>query len=370
MLFLICFLPFANNIHAQQEWEYINKQFGTWQIGSGLSSTSNSLEKLNIRNTTNEGIVDTQKNLNYRSAVLNMNWKNSTPFEISFTLSNEKTEPYQYSQEEVYWGLSLELYKADGSVVSDKIWLAANKFDLVADDGIIYRYFINTNSKGWEKWKHSEREVKNMNINITCFGNSLSAKHEYYSEYIRESKAFATQSNIVGVKSISVMVGSGAEVSVTDFFVKKESLHSKVKPFIDKGDEYMDKQMWNEAVKEYTKAINQNYRNKDIYLSRAYANMMSDYNVSAIEDANRALSFESNNEVAYFIRGVSKLKNDDDSGVSDLRKAGENGIALLKELDLLNYYPNQGNSDNSNTQRKTTSSSRSALKKDPNFKIK
>ena len=372
---LICSLLSINS-QAQQEWEY--KDFGKWQIAQGLTATKNSQKELNVRNTTSEGITNAQGNLNYRSVSLNMNWKENNSFEISFTLSNEKTTPYQYVQEDVYWGLLLELYKTDGSIVSSTLWLSASQYESVSDGEVVSRYSYRVNNKGWEKWKYWGEPIKEMDIEITCYWNSLHAKFEYYPVKTHTEKllyrwsadklSFADYSNIAGIKSISIMVGSGAEVSVKNVFIKRKSLYGVVKIFIDKGDEYMDGQMWSEAIKEYTKAINQNYQNADIYIRRAYANMMSNYNANAIEDCNKALTYDNNNEAAYYIRGISKLKNDDDSGVSDLRKAGEDGITFLKEFGLLDYYPNQDNSGRSNT--KTISSPQNVLKKDPNFKIK
>ena len=372
---LICSL-LSIDLQAQQDWEYVNSQFGTWQIEQGLYATNNSLEKLNIKNTTSERIANAQNNLNYRSALLNMSWKENNSFEISFTLSNEKTTPYQYGQEQVYWGLSLELYKTDGSIVSKKLWLSADRYESVSEGEVASRYSYSANNEGWKKWTYSGEFIKKMDVKITCYGNSLSAGFEYYpdkSTYYsyKRNQSFATHSNIAGIKSISVIVGSGAEISVTDFFSKRKSLYSTVKPFIEKGDEYMQKEIYDSAIGEYTNAINKGYQNADIYMKRAAASTMKNFNTSAIEDCNKALSYDSNNEYAYYIRGISKLKNNDDSGVSDLRKAGEDGIAFLREFGLLDYYPNQNNSGNSNTQKQQrTSIPQNVLKKDPNFKIK
>ena len=360
------------DVQAQQEWENVNKQFGAWQIEQGLYAASNSWSKLNVKNISGEKISDTQNTLNYRSAVLNMNWKENSPFEISFTLSNEKTTPYQYGQEQVYWGLVLELYKTDGSTVSSYLGLFADRYESVSEGEVVSRYSYSNNG-GWTKWKYLGDSMKEMNIKISCAANkSLSAGFEYYPvknsrdkyKYSKSYQSFANHSNIAGIKSITIVVGSGAEVSVNYFSIKRKSLYGAVQQYIDKGDEYMQKEMYNDAVREYTNAINQGYQNADIYLRRAHANLLRNYNTSAIEDCNRALSYDSRNEQAYLTRGISKLLNHDDSGVADLRKAGEAGMAILREYGLLDYYPNQNRSGN--TQR-GTSSPRSTLVKDPNI---
>lgn len=111
----IVYLLLSFNLQAQQEWDYITSQFSSWQVGQGLYASSNSLNHLVVRNTTGEGIANAQKNLNSRSAWLNLNLKEDSPFEISFKLSNKKTDPYSYSQDQVYWGVMIELYKKDGT---------------------------------------------------------------------------------------------------------------------------------------------------------------------------------------------------------------------------------------------------------------
>jgi len=368
-LVLLMILLYSGSLQAQQEWESVNRSFGTWQLGQGLSATSNTLTNLIVRNTTREPLSNSQNKLNYRSAILNMNWKESSSFAISFTLSNTKSDPWQYSLEQVYWGIQFELYKTDGSVVANQLWLAGNQYERFENGEVVSRYSYSANNDGWEYWKYSGDYIKDMNIHILCESNSLSAYFTYFGNSSQLfNRLFAFQpNNIVGIKSISIILGSDAEVAVKNFSVRKKSLSATIKPFMDKGDEYIDKKMWNEAVREYTNAINQGYQNVDIYLRRAYANMMRNQNRSAIEDSNKALSYESNNQIAYYIRGASKLKMDDDTGVADLRKAGNDGLALLRELGLYDYYPSQ---NNSNTQRRQqTPTQQNILKKDPNFKI-
>ena len=365
-VFFMC----ACNLQAQQEWESVNRSFGAWQLEQGLTATSNTMTNLVVRNTSGEPFANAQNDMNGRSAYLNLNWIENSPFEISFTVSNPKSDPWQYASEQVYWAIFVSLYKTDGSVIANQLGLIGNKYDQFVNGKVASRYYYYDSGTGWKHWMFSGRDIKDMQIKIVCNSTILSAYFEYYDGYHTLNQVFANESNIAGVHSIWIGVGSGAEVSVTNFSVRKKSLQGTVKPNIEKGDAYWDKKMWSDAIREYTNAISQGYQNVDIFLRRAYAYMMMNYNNNAIEDANRVLSYESNNENAYFVRGVSKLQINDDSGVADLRKAGEAGIAFLREFGLLDYYPDQNNSSNSNTRRQQTPSQQNMLKKDPNFKIK
>jgi hypothetical protein len=48
-------------------------------------------------------------------------------------------------------------------------------------------------------------------------------------------------------------------------------------------------------------------------------------------------------ENLHFIRGFSKLSLKDDTGVDDMRNAGEIGMRFLRENGLSDYVPGQSN---------------------------
>jgi S1-C subfamily serine protease len=206
-------------LQAQQTKNIDTNQFGIWQLEQGLSATTNSsgsLEssgRLEVRNITGEKIFKSDNTLNLRSAVLNMNWKPTGNFQIDFMLSNKKTDPYKYTQEPVYWGVFLELYKTDGSIIRSGIMLSSDRYEALSNGKVASRYSYNIYNNGkYDEWKRvgrsSENEYKHMTLRITCENNRLD---------ITSSRCDWNCSNIAGVKSISIMVGSEAEVSVYNF---------------------------------------------------------------------------------------------------------------------------------------------------------
>ena len=75
-------------------------------------------------------------------------------------------------------------------------------------------------------------------------------------------------------------------------------------------------------------------------------------------------------EDAYYIRALCKLMDDDDTGANDLRKAGKQGAAALKESGLEDSHSSKiskNPSKRGNNNQKSTP--KRLLTKDPNFKI-
>jgi hypothetical protein len=222
-------LLFPSTAQAQQqETEDVTVRFGTWQMDQGLIATSASIKNLTVKNTTGESIVSSQNRLNHRMAFLDLNWKEDAPFQISFNLSNEKTNPYTYDNDPVCWGILLELYGIDGSVVSNTLWLSANRHDALSD-GKPSRYAFSTDRDKWENWVYMDKYIKDMAVRIIynhhalCAGFRYSAAHpEYTDRYDDAYLYFAGWSNIAGIKSISILVGSEVEVSVKNFTVQRQ----------------------------------------------------------------------------------------------------------------------------------------------------
>jgi len=349
-----------------------------WQIDNTLTVYSNSIQQLRVENK-NGFPTDFNNNINFSSVFLPIGWKGDGAFVISFNLVSTNDASYTYQAYEIkngkrtrkkqtytsgaYWGLFIELYGVDGSTVSNTVWYSAK-------GGGEYSY--NSNNEGWKK---SYTDLSRDKITISKLSGG--------SIYIR-GYASTQWSNISGIKSITIMVGAKAQLQVTDFSFSREETRvtassnnsqqsssnqqrqqfsGEYNKILAKGDEYLQKEMYADAVREYTNAINQGYQNAEIFAIRAFANAKRNYYQDAINDCNRALQYNSNYEYAYYLRGLCKLKNNDDSGVADLRKGGEAGIAALKDLE---YYQNQ---NNSNTRRQQQTVPQNTLKKDPNFKI-
>jgi tetratricopeptide (TPR) repeat protein len=86
------------------------------------------------------------------------------------------------------------------------------------------------------------------------------------------------------------------------------------------------------AIADYTKAIEMApkypFDYKDVYMGRGYAKYnLKDYR-GAISDYSKAIEIDVKYAIAYYIRGLAKLKiGQKESGCLDLSKAGELGEA-------------------------------------------
>jgi len=170
--------------------------------------------------------------------------------------------------------------------------------------------------------------------------------------------------------------------------------YSDIQDIICRGNELLRLERYDEAVRQYDYVINRGYRNADIYMRRACANVLRDYLFSAIEDCYSAISYDKRNIDAWCLLGLCKITHNDYSGVNDLRRAGERGANLLKKMGLYDYYPPQYKQYTPSTPSKTqrykqpaktskptprkqekstlrqeTERSVRELTKDPNFKI-
>lgn len=405
LLGIMCLFVNWANAQRSMRWEDVTQDFGPWKIDHDLYVLSGSLQQLRIANQNAASETHVKNGtIDFRNAVMDMNWKETDPYEVTFNLKNEHANPYsfkykvygkkksgkfkeQWHEDGIHWGMHIELYGLDGSVLDNKVWYCALK----GYYGTKYRENVND-----EGWKNSISDhIPNGEVRIAQnYGNvSVSVANKVIGEW----------ANVGGIKSITIMVGSAAQISVTNFTVKRGSgvadypisrskyryryaayedcPDASIQSLIRKGDELMDRELYNEAVIQYDLAIYRGCRNADIYIRRACANVLRDYLYQAIEDCNTALYYDWRNEDALYLMGLCKLSLDDYTGVDDLRCSGERGLALLRELGLDTYYPMY---DSYPYYKKVRSSSRKVKKqmlrhetkqsvqkltKDPDFKI-
>jgi tetratricopeptide (TPR) repeat protein len=361
-LFKLCFIAtcllFSSISQAQeQEWEDVTVKFGRWQTGEGLTVSSNSLNNLTVKNTTGEGITDSQGNLSYRSAYLNLNWKEVSPFGISFTLSNKKSNPYTYNQEQVYWGFYIELYGSDGSVVSNTLWLSAERYESESDDGNISRYSFASNNDEWKKWTYLGKYIQDMKIIVFCKDNSLFAgfSYAYYAnnETTDTYEGFAEWSNITGIKSIKILVGSGAEVSVKDFTAQRqESTNSSsnttsrsqqssssmsADEYFNQGAFYSNQMNYSQAIVYYKKALEINPNHYWANNNVGYTYYLTEEYSRAIPYLQKAIEIEPDNPYAYSnMGGVYFVLKEYYKAIDYCRKA-------INLKDRYNENPSNGN---------------------------
>jgi len=100
--------------------------------------------------------------------------------------------------------------------------------------------------------------------------------------------------------------------------------------YLEKGKQEMNLKHIDKAIDYFTKAIRLDPKNELPYLNRALCRMTQGAWAMAIPDCNKAISINSKQAVAYFVRGCSKanLKMD---GCTDLRRSLDLGFAMAQK---------------------------------------
>src|ERR1700722_7518537 len=75
---------------------------------------------------------------------------------------------------------------------------------------------------------------------------------------------------------------------------------SSVKEALKKGETYLDKKQYEEAIKEFSNAIGQDPNCKEAYCNRAYALAQLEEYKEAVEDCNKAIKVDPSFKDAYF----------------------------------------------------------------------
>ena len=125
--------------------------------------------------------------------------------------------------------------------------------------------------------------------------------------------------------------------------MKRQTDFGAALPEILNAAELIENKNYSTAISKLNHVLS-SYRGAIPYYYRARAYVGQEYYKSAIEDCNSALQYqceiEQRNNI-YFLRGFSKLLLNDDTGVTDMRQAGNLGMTFLRENDLLDYVPGQ-----------------------------
>lgn len=383
VLLLLCVGLVPAFLQAQEEWEEVDISKLSWHISSDASVFSNKLEHLIIANLMAETKEDKKNNSwHYEHATLNISWDEPRKTEISFRIRNNNDNPnYRYRvyertrkgtqkekwhEKEIYWGFYIMVNNKSGGTSS------------------FYQYYCNrksrNNSYTYTDMSNSEigwlpnHDISVRTVRLVYDGSNI----QLYAG--TGETLLKTFYNAKSVASIQIMAGTAAQIEVTDLQFKRQTDYGVVKPLIEKSGRELGSKDFSAAARTLTEIISSyNYRTAEVYTMRALAYASQELFQSAIADCTSALSYDANYEDAYYIRGLCKLEQNDDTGVNDLRKAGQQGIVILRENGLYDYYPSerrslqqQTGSDSRNVNdgagnRRTTK--RRILTKDPNFKI-
>lgn len=339
----------------EQEWEYMNTSSWKWSSESHLKYYGNSTTKLDVLNDIAQ-TDDDYKNNRWRSWTTWMNCQSigNRASTITFNAKQERnpathkfktykpdgTEVWYNDQsskkggQNLYWGITIQVDNSYGGTTEYTIDYA-NDYYKSSLYPYSYTQSHNTDSQKWDNI--SDREIRQFKIVY----DGISTVKFYANDGNELLKTFA---NAKGIKWIGIKVGTASNIIVTDFKVLRQTDYGLAKPEIDRAIQEYNKGNYSNTISIISRVLDK-YKAAFPYYIRGRAYSSNKYNKAAIDDYTAALSYNCDAELRrniYFNRGICKLLLDDyDNGVADMRNAGEEGKAFLKEYNLENYQPGQ-----------------------------
>lgn len=347
---LLCFAFLLNATisYSQEEYEYVNISSWKWSSESNLVFYSNTMNKLQVFNN-NAKTEENKKNNTWGSYTtwLQIPTIKGRSYTISFYVKNEHN-PHKYKykvwgkdkngntkemwhEDDIYWGLIFQCNDRYGN---------RQEFDQYYDNESKYNsnYTLtssyNSDTKRWS----ANQDIDIRTIKIEYDGDSNVMIYGGFG-----STLLKTFYGTDGITWIGVKCGNAAQILLTDFKFYRKTEFGAALPEITRAAEQIDKQNYSSAISILTRVLN-TYKGAMPYYYRARAYIGGEYYKSAIEDCDKGLSYpcqQEQRENLYFLRGFSKLLSNDDTGISDMRLAGEIGMRFLRENNLLDYKVGQ-----------------------------
>lgn len=336
--------------YSQEEYEYVNTSSWKWSSNSELLFYYNSTEKLLVAN--NNALTEEEKkqhSFTMRITGMDIPVKKGNSYTISFNIKNEHNPRlYKYKvngvdkkgrfkemwhETDIYWGLSFQCRDNYGNT---KEFTQSYCYGKRMNNGYTYTSSKNSDVATWA----SNSDIDTRTFKIEYDGSSTVKIYGGYGATLLK-----TFYNTDGLNWIGIRCGSAAQILVTNFKMYRQTDYGAVLPEIIYASELIDKKNYSYAVSKLTNVLN-TYKGALPYYYRARAYLGQDYCRSAIDDCNSGLSYNCDKELRenlYFIRGFCKLSLMDDTGVNDMRNAGEIGMRFLRENGLIDYVPGQSN---------------------------
>ena len=344
----ISLLMIAYVCYSQEEYEYVNTSSWKWSNNNELSFYSNSTNKLLVANNHAES-TENKKNNKWGSKMtwLEIPVAKGKSYTITFKIKNEHNPRYykykvmgvdrkgnpkeEWHETNIYWGLIFQCKDKYGKVEEFE-----QDYNNRRNVNSNYTYTSVYNSELGEWYPNADIEERTIKIEYDgastvkiFFGYGSTLMKTFYNTY--------------GLTWIGIKCGCAAQILVTDFKMHRQTDFGSVLPEILNAAELIDNKNYSSAVSKLTNVLN-TYKGAIPYYYRARAYVGQEYYKSAIEDCNNALQYqceiEQKNNI-NFLRGFSKLLLNDDTGVTDMRQAGNLGMTFLRENDLLDYVPGQ-----------------------------
>jgi len=227
-LIIISCLLLSLNMKAQNiQYEDITRNF-KWQIEPTLTIRSQNMTLLQVENL-NARSKSSIKNKKIDSYTAFIDLEIKEPVVIELDVFNANTNPSKYKyrvyerdkngkfkkkgtwhKDNIYWGVSIQMYSSDGSIVNDVIWISANS----ASYGINNSFSYILNNKSWESI--GANYVESLPYRIITFPDNTLTIYNLNGIILHR-----TYSHIIGIKNIGIMVGTAANVSVRNFTILK-----------------------------------------------------------------------------------------------------------------------------------------------------
>ena len=328
---------FSSNIcYGQNIWETFDSMSSLWTIPSELTVVSNSKRMVNIINQNYQSDFD-KKNNRFSAPCLSINTTQfkTTPHDISFMVRNVIPQNHinRFMENNVWiWGI-LIYYETSNSQKEEFKIVYATSVD--KHSGSLYEQYSIEKRVEQDTWKLIN-SVDCNSFRIIFDDGTIKIYNQNGNNLVK------TIYEVNSIISVDIAVSSGSHLEITNTICKKKTVYGQALPYIIKATNCLENNDPVSAAREITIAINKNLKCYDTFLIRGIAYYAQKYYKSAIEDFTTALRFStSNNETAYYYRGMSKLAIDDEYGINDLKNGGQEGLVFLRENNLLNYKPDK-----------------------------
>lgn len=351
--FLLChILFFAVNVEAQ-EWDNLPVQRLSWSQNDKLTFYNYSNTDLSVWNSN----VNTAESGRWKSEETGILFsqlsqiKYNRGFAFSFSIRNDNNNPSQkyriyntrgdgrkeeaWHEDNIYWGFRIDMSTINNSVVSYTQYISDRK---TPNSKYNYTDLWNSDRQSWVSGedittRHYMLEYDGGNTAVLLFSQD-GTNYEPIKQF----------NNVKAISRFSVVLGSAAYVNVTNLSYNQITDYGLAKPDIDRAIEEYDKENYSGAISIISRLLNR-YKSSLVYFIRGRSYSMRELYAPALEDYTSALSYSCDDELRrslYFNRGICRFMLDDyENGILDMRNAGEEGIAFLKEHGLDDFNPDR-----------------------------
>ena len=351
LIICLCFLTTTTICYSQEEYEDVYISSWKWTNNDELKYYSNSINKLQVYNY-NALTRENKKDNTWPSKLvwLSIPIEGSKAYTITFNIKNEHNPRYykykvwgkdkkgnlkeEWHNTNIYWGV---MFEHEDKYGSEQVYTINYNNENGMNFGYTYTSVNYSDSKIWQP----AQDIETRTIKIEYDGRSTAKIYTGYGQTL--TKTFY---NTKGLTRIGIKLGPASQILVTNFKFHRQTAYGAALPEINRAHKEIQDKRYNNAIAILTKVI-ETYKGALPYLYRAQAYFGNENYNSAIEDCYTGLYFSEQKETKdffNFIIGISKLCLNDDTGVEDLRLAGEKGLSFLRENNLLDYKPGQNTS--------------------------